>query len=226
MSVFTVLVWLTLYVDLSTYQSAGREIDPNQLPVGIWDWLIGHECKGVSETQSRLHQLVGMSLIGLIYTVPTGCWVYCYGYGWEFLFSGCVIGVIYEIGFRFPVKSVEGLDYGSEVAEAIWGAWLWMVMFVSILGREKDHFAPEIPFIKKKKYIFRNIVGTIRYSLYWVCHWVFLNGKRATFDLQTEYDEYHCGHFWVIVDSDWFCNSIFMEIQKKKQNRKTDFKTP
>jgi len=145
--VATIFVWFALYVDVSTYEHMGRYPAPNTLPVGVFDWLIGHECKGITATRSWFHELLGMSLLGFLYTVPTGSWLYCFGYGWEFLLSGCVIGAIYELGHSFPPSGFEGI----EVAQALWGAWFWMVLVVSILGRIKTHRRPQVPFLNKKK---------------------------------------------------------------------------
>jgi len=70
-----------------------------------------------------------------------------------FLLSGCVIGAIYELGHSFPPSGFEGI----EVAQALWGAWFWMVLVVSILGRIKSHRRPQVPFLNKKN-VFMGII--------------------------------------------------------------------
>jgi len=107
------------------------------LNIGIFDWAIGHECKGFTYSRSWLHQFLGMSMGGLIQTVPPGLCIYIFGYGWEYLFCGIFAGAIFDIAQRIPLN-LDGLESGVNLAQFLWGGWLWLVLSISILARRKN----------------------------------------------------------------------------------------
>jgi hypothetical protein len=110
--------------------------------VGVFDGLIGHQCQGWDEWQLTLHDLCGMSLRGLVQTLPAGFILFAYGYGLEYMLSGVLMGAIYSVGWAVPFPPGP-FGQGIAFSELLWGAWTWGVFFYVIMTyRERPISTP------------------------------------------------------------------------------------
>lgn len=66
-------------------QSIGNNPNGHNSRMGVFDWLIGHDCEGWSFSRRFQLEYVGMSLRGLVETVPIGYVLYLYGLGMDFM---------------------------------------------------------------------------------------------------------------------------------------------
>jgi len=128
----TLLTCFATYVSSSTYSVVGRDPNAWQSKMGVFDWMIGHDCQDWSFWRRWSREYIGMNLVGLIETAPAGLWLFYFGYGWDFLFSGASIGIIYEIAWDIS-STKAGLETGSPLGELLFGSWLWFSLIASIL---------------------------------------------------------------------------------------------
>jgi hypothetical protein len=117
----------SLMVGWGTYFSIGRNENAYQSRIGIFDWLIGHQCEGETRaprdggkrrkqslnssyrfgigfdfSRRWTFDMAGLNLRGFVHTVASGLLLFFHGYGAEYMLSGCSMGVVYEIAFLIP----------------------------------------------------------------------------------------------------------------------------
>jgi hypothetical protein len=56
--------------------------------VGVFDWLVGEDSASFTSTERWVRGFVGMSLRGLVWTMPPGLLLFCYSMGWQYMMSG------------------------------------------------------------------------------------------------------------------------------------------
>ena len=56
-------------------------------------------------------EVVGMSLRGLVQTVPPGLLLFYYGYGYQYAACGLSMGVLYDLAWRIPSK-IDNFEQG------------------------------------------------------------------------------------------------------------------
>ena len=80
----TFLVALSLGVSLSIapdgYQQMGRS--PRPRTPALFDWLVKREVDAAPFESRWLRDAIGMSLLGLTYTLPSGSLLLLFGFGW------------------------------------------------------------------------------------------------------------------------------------------------
>jgi len=136
--------------------SIGRNPNEYQSRIGVFDWMIGHQCQGWDFTRLWTHDWVGMSLRGFIQTSSVGFLLFCFGYGIEYLFAGFGMGFVYNLSFLIP-STAQNFERGIPIAELIWGFWSWYVLLMSIAHyRKNPQFTPWA--IKSKLYLIPAIV--------------------------------------------------------------------
>jgi len=74
-------------------------------------------------------------LSGFFGTIVPGFVLYCFGFGWEFMFSGPVIAGWFELGYRIP--TADPYSSGLPLRQFLFGAFLWFVLLNTGLGRKK-----------------------------------------------------------------------------------------
>lgn len=121
----------------------------------------------------------GMSLRGLVWTVPTGLLLLLADdsfEGWEYLLSGGCMGLIYEISWDIPIDA-QIFSRGTELGEFITGFFLTFVLITSILGHYPGSFS-SLNFLNQPITI---IISILSSSLFL--------GSAITFSLITQSDE-------------------------------------
>ena len=71
-AIVTFMVYLGFFVGWGVYYSIGRNEDDYTSRPGVFDYLIGKECEGWPFSRRWLLEYTGMSLRGLVQTVPVG----------------------------------------------------------------------------------------------------------------------------------------------------------
>jgi len=125
-----IAMYFSFFVDDSIYSYIGR--GPYTTVLGIFDWLIGHPCSNWDFEQRWPMAIVGMTLRGLVQTVPSGMILFCFGYGVEFLLCGILMGVIYEAAWLLPSNYAD-IVQGVALGELLWGAFIWFVLILTFL---------------------------------------------------------------------------------------------
>lgn len=83
----------------------------------------------------------GMSLRGLMWTLPQGYALEQMGFGWEYSLTGSVMPLIYYIGANTNTTHVHGhrmqeLMNGSlAISELMWGMWVWFALIIACLSQ-------------------------------------------------------------------------------------------
>jgi hypothetical protein len=78
------------------------------------------------------YELMGLALKGIAVTLPLGIALSALGHrGAFYAICGFAMPAFYEIGWRIPSR-IKGFEQGIELAEALFGAWLWLVLYVSL----------------------------------------------------------------------------------------------
>jgi len=117
LGIFTLfLTYFGLFISSDPYSSLGRDVDSFKASTGVFDWVIGRGCQEWSLGRRWTREFVGLSFLGLLRTSPAGLWFFYFGYGWDYLFSGAAMGLLYEISWRIPSSAV-GFEAGSALGE-------------------------------------------------------------------------------------------------------------
>eukprot|EP01102_Stenamoeba_stenopodia_P005196 TRINITY_DN15719_c0_g1_i1.p1 TRINITY_DN15719_c0_g1~~TRINITY_DN15719_c0_g1_i1.p1 ORF type:complete len:425 (-),score=39.64 TRINITY_DN15719_c0_g1_i1:29-1303(-) len=132
-----VSTFLSLNVGWGVYFGLGRNPNGYLSRIGVFDWLIGHDCQGWNETRMFAVEFAGMSLRGLLQTVPSGLLLYSLGYGPDFAIIGILMGTVYEIGWLIPATD-PNFGQGIPMSELLWGAFEWFCLSVVILTYRKS----------------------------------------------------------------------------------------
>lgn len=107
---------------------------------GLFDWLLGRQ--GYNWTNQRfIREYSGMSLRGLMWTMPQGYALEQMGFGWEYSLTGVLMPFIYYVGDNSHVSPHRGKQSGGKVfidsplatSEFLWGLWLWFVLIQASL---------------------------------------------------------------------------------------------
>ena len=156
-----VMTWASLYIGWGTYMSVGNSpgdylrqgvglgggadswsclSPPSFSRSGVFDWLLGRQPDDSWTFRQRfIREYSGMSLRGLVWTVPPGYALQQLGFGWEFSLSGSLMGLCYLLGFRTPASHNPTFSNvfggGTATAEFYWGWWVWFVLCLSALSQ-------------------------------------------------------------------------------------------
>ena len=105
----------------------------------MFDWVLGRPIAG-TPAQHIIRKFTGMSLRGLLWTLPAGYLLYLLDFGWQYSLSGSQMGLYYYLGGVIPDPShnVEDKFWSNFVgliphSELMWGAFIWYVLFVSCM---------------------------------------------------------------------------------------------
>ena len=79
------------------------------------------------------HDFMGMSLRGLVQTVPAGLLLFHLGYGPEYMFSGLLMGLAYEFGHQLPAPFFD-MQVGTDFAAFLWGTYTWLVLMSVVMA--------------------------------------------------------------------------------------------
>jgi hypothetical protein len=77
----------------------------------MFDWLIGHDCQGWEFNRRWPLEIIGMTMIGLVHTVPIGMVLFAFGYGMDFLLSGVSMGIMFDLAWIIPSTYSPGNIY-------------------------------------------------------------------------------------------------------------------
>jgi hypothetical protein len=113
------------------YFDMGRVAQGPSARTGVFDWLVSRERPSFSFTQRWLRSFAGMSLRGLAWTAPAGSMLYYYGFGWQPMFSGVAMGLVYEIAQHVEADN-SFYATGPPVGEFMWGVYIWFVLLVAV----------------------------------------------------------------------------------------------
>lgn len=139
-------------------QTVGHSSISYQAEVGVFDYIIGHQCQGWDVWQLTLHELCGMSLRGLVQTAPAGFILFSFGYGVEYMLSGVLMGAIYLAGWAIPFPAGP-FGQGSNLAEVLWGFWTWgVLLYVILASRKRPYSTPSRTIHGRKTSFLRKIV--------------------------------------------------------------------
>jgi hypothetical protein len=97
---------------------------------GIFDWLIGRQEEPWNYTRRFIRDFSGMSLRGLVWTLPQGYVLEQLDFGWQYSLSGSLMGVVYYIGSLVSVRLFSFFNSTIAYSEFIWGTWIWFVLVV------------------------------------------------------------------------------------------------
>lgn len=109
---------------------------------GIFDWLLGRQGYNCTTNERFIREYSGMSLRGLIWTMPQGYALEQMGFGWEYSLTGTIMPLIYYIGANTHVRaphlseqlhSRAFLDSPLAMSELLWGMWVWFVLIQACL---------------------------------------------------------------------------------------------
>jgi len=134
----TVFTTFSLYTDWDTYMYLGTNSDVSQLPMGVFDWLVGHPKQGWAYWERWARDLGGMCLTGLIQTAAPGIVLYLWGYGWEFMFSGLAMGFLYWTAAAPIWGNTPSFSHGYEIGELLWGIWTMIVLLLALWSHMKE----------------------------------------------------------------------------------------
>ena len=72
--------------------------------LGVFDWVLGRPTAAEAWVYNRrfVREFTGMSLRGLLWTVPAGYLLYLLGFGWQYSLSGSQMGLYYYLGGVLP----------------------------------------------------------------------------------------------------------------------------
>lgn len=110
--------------------------------LGVFDWVLGRPTatEAWGYNQRFVREFTGMSLRGLLWTVPAGYLLYLLGFGWQYSLSGSQMGLYYYLGgvLPDPGHNVNEKIWANFVgliphSELMWGAFIWYVLFVSCM---------------------------------------------------------------------------------------------
>ena len=91
--------------------------------------------------QRFMREYSGMSLRGLLWTLPQGYVLEQFGFGWEYSLTGSVMPLVYYIGANTNTTHVHGhrmrefVDGGLAVSELMWGLWVWFALLVACISQ-------------------------------------------------------------------------------------------
>lgn len=131
------LLWIGVALGWGSYMDLGRNAygysDAPELPLDpLLQVLFGRPEPAWTARKRWLRDFVGMTLRGGIETMPAGVLLMYCGASPVFALAGFSKGVIYEIGWRLPSRTV-GLETGVPLAELMFGATLWTIAVLMLL---------------------------------------------------------------------------------------------
>ena len=83
-----------------------------------------------------IQEYVGMSLRGFVQTFPAGFVLLTLGYGYDFMFSGGVLGLLYELAWHISL-GVDGFKSGYQMGEFLHGFWTFLCLLVKKKKRRR-----------------------------------------------------------------------------------------
>lgn len=105
---------------------------------GVFDWILGRQEANWTMSQRFIREYAGMSLRGLIWTVPQGYLLERFGFGWEYSLSGSLMGLVYYVGAQTDTSALPHQAFfvqGIAAAEVYWGWWMWFVLSMVSLSQ-------------------------------------------------------------------------------------------
>jgi len=112
---------------------------------GAFDWLLGTPSPSWTEQSTWSHDMIDLTLRGLMWTIPLGLPIRSYSYSSLVSFSGLAMGFAYQAGnskiVPFPL-CLMGLSPGMTLGDFYMGAWLFFAITVCLLG--SNHRLPPV----------------------------------------------------------------------------------
>lgn len=105
--------------------------------VGAFDWFLGTPTPSWTAQTRWSHDVINLSLHGLMWTIPLGLPIRSYRYSSLVTFSGFGMGLAYHAGYSvlpFPLCLLTGWAPGMDTGNFYMGAWLFFVLAVCLLG--------------------------------------------------------------------------------------------
>lgn len=93
----------------------------------IFDWVLGRQ---ENLTQKFLRDYSGMSLRGLLWTLPQGYALQQFGFGWQYSLSGSLMGAVYFAGSQMQGYHDNFMDTSTGFSEYMWGTFVWFIILV------------------------------------------------------------------------------------------------
>eukprot|EP01116_Phalansterium_solitarium_P019608 TRINITY_DN553_c0_g1_i2.p1 TRINITY_DN553_c0_g1~~TRINITY_DN553_c0_g1_i2.p1 ORF type:complete len:392 (+),score=82.88 TRINITY_DN553_c0_g1_i2:190-1365(+) len=128
--------WCSILVGWGVYFNIGRTNTYNAR-IGVFDWVIGHECPDWGFLRRWAISYCGMSLRGLLQTVPAGLGLFALGYGPDYMLSGVTMGLVYEIAWDIPSTTVN-IETGPPIGELLWGWWTFFILQCVVLSHRSN----------------------------------------------------------------------------------------
>lgn len=84
---------------------------------------------------SKVRDALVMVVRGLVWTLPAGAvlWFFGPGTSWTFGLAGLLCPLLYEIGWRVPLR-IPHLRQGPELGELLFGGWLGAALVLCLTG--------------------------------------------------------------------------------------------
>jgi len=105
--------------------------------LGSLDWFLGTPSPSWTDELKWSHDVIDLTLRGLMWTIPLGLPIRSYGYSPLVCFSGLAMGLAYSIGTTnsapFPL-SLMGFEPGMSLGNFYMGAWMFFALTICVLG--------------------------------------------------------------------------------------------
>lgn len=104
---------------------------------GIFDWMLARQLKDWNFTRRFVREYSGMSLRGLVWTLPQGYALQQFGFGWQYSLSGSLMGAVYYAGAesKFEPNNTDFFDSTIAHSEFYWGTFMWFVLIITCLSQ-------------------------------------------------------------------------------------------
>lgn len=125
--VTAVFVALPRYAEPLCYSSMGMNELEAALPSGPFDWLVGSVGSSWSFDWRWTRDLAGLSMHGVLQSAPVGLWLLLFGYGWEVLAAGALMGPCYLLG-TVCMTPAGAFGAGLACGQLVWGTVFGLVL--------------------------------------------------------------------------------------------------
>lgn len=104
---------------------------------GSFDWFLGTPSPSWTEDSKWSHDMLDLTLRGLMWTIPLGLPIRSYSYSSLVSFSGLAMGIAYSVGSAnsvpFPL-CLMGVLPGMSLGNFYMGAWMFFAITICVLG--------------------------------------------------------------------------------------------
>lgn len=135
-AVVAISTTFSLYVTWDAYVNVGRNEYTYLDSAGCFDWLLGRDENGFDFTRRWTREFTGMTLRGLLWTMPGGYLLYHMGFGWQYALSGAAMGLFYNFGWISDSTQYD-FEYGPNYGDFLFGTWLYLSLFAMTMSQHK-----------------------------------------------------------------------------------------